>query len=317
MKTFHSIEEYRQSGDPDSVQRTAVTLGKFDGIHIGHRKLIGSIISKAKSDRLQSVVFAIESRDGGILSHDERSGYLESLGVDVLIECPFSKEFMSLGAKEFVRWILTDTLHASYVAVGCDFAFGHNREGNVQTLKDLGSICGFETRILDKEKLLGEDVSSTRVRDAVTEGNMALAAMLLGRPYPIAGEVSHGRHLGSTIDMPTANVVPEPSKILPPDGVYASFTRLADGRVLSGVTNVGVRPTVGGTIRRSETTLLDFNEDLYGTVITTSLIAFLRSERKFSGLEELRDQVAKDTLKAIRILKEAENGNGYCFSEKS
>ncbi len=308
MKVFHSLEEYRLIHEADHCRRCAVTLGKFDGVHLGHQKLIQSVIDRAKKENLESVVFAIVGRGSMLLSSWERAEYLDQLGVDTLIECTFTKEFKSLSAAEFACGILKDTLHTVYVAVGCDYVFGHNREGDAKTLKRLGESCGFETEFFVKEQYLGIDVSSTRIRRAVEEGEMELAEAMLGRPYSISGEVTHGRHLGSTVNMPTANVNPAQNKTLPPDGVYASVTILEDHRSVEGVTNFGFRPTVNGRIRRAETMLFHFDENIYGTRISTYLIRFIRPETKFSDLEALRKQVSLDSQKAVEILKDHKLG---------
>jgi len=294
LKIFHSIEEYRASELSRGEAGSAVTLGKFDGIHIGHQKLIRDIVSRAGASGLTSIVFAIEMKDGAILSHEERAEYLESMGVDVLLECPFSESLMKMRAPEFARTVLFGALHAVYAAVGPDFAFGHHREGNAEGLAELGAAAGCQTRILEKERFDGADVSSTRVREALRKADMELAAKLLGRPYPITGIVRHGRHIGTGIGFPTVNILPEEGKILPPDGVYASVTMLPGKIVRKGLTNVGIRPTVGGRERRAETTLFDFDSDLYGERISHALTRFIRPEKKFASLEALKEQIGKD-----------------------
>ena len=294
MKIFHNIEEYRKSDYYNGAAKSVVTLGKFDGVHIGHQKLIREITSKADKHGMISVVFAIEINDGFLLTHEERAAYLESLGVEVLLECPFSREFMSMLPEEFIRSVLSDTLHARYAAVGTDFLFGHNRMGDATTLRLLGESYGFRTLILEKECYAQEEVSSTRVRSAVRNGDMELTSALLGRPYPVMGKVRHGRHIGATIGYPTVNQALEEGKVLPPDGVYASVTTLPDFTTRKGLTNIGIRPTVGGTTRRAETTLLDFHSDLYGATICLDLLRFIRPETKFSSLEELEEQISRD-----------------------
>ncbi len=271
-----------------------MTLGKFDGIHTGHRKLVQNIVSYAQSHHLTSVVFAIEVDRDAILSHEERALYLESLGVDVLVECPFSRQFMHLNPEAFVRTILEETLHTRYAAVGTDFVFGHNREGNASDLQAICETYGCRTLILEKERYQGEDVSSTRVREALGKGDMELAEALLGRPYPICGTVEHGAHIGTGIGIPTVNLALDAHKILPPDGVYASITTLPDHSVRRGLTDIGTRPTVGGGTRRAETTLMDFHSDLYGSWISHELLRFIRPETKFSSLDDLKNQIQKD-----------------------
>ena len=294
MRVFHGLEEYKGSDLSGRKEGSAVTLGKFDGIHIGHRKLVLDIVRYAQRHHLTSVVFAIEVDRDSILSHEERALYLESLGADVLIECPFSRQFMSLRPADFVRTILEDTLHTRYAAVGTDFVFGHNREGNASDLQAICEDYGCRTVILEKERFQGEDVSSTRVRDALRKGDMELTESLLGRPYPICGTVEHGAHIGTGIGIPTVNLALDPRKILPPDGVYASITTLPDHSVRKGLTDIGTRPTVGGGTRRAETTLIDFHADLYGAWISHELIRYIRPETKFSSLDDLKNQIQKD-----------------------
>ena len=306
MKIYHSLEEYRQEydrGTADGAHFSAVTLGKFDGVHIGHTKLISHVTDLSRKEKLTGIVFAIDMQERSILSRSERREYLESLGVDVLIECPFSREFMSMSADAFAADVLRGTLHARNVTVGPDYTFGYRRGGDAGMLSVLGRKYGYHTDILEKARILGADVSSTRVRQAVMIGDMRLTSLLLGRPYPVSGTVAHGRHIGTGIGYPTVNVMPGTEKLLPPDGVYASVTHLPGGMVRRGITNIGVRPTVGGHTRRAETTLFDFSGDIYGADIRTDLIAFIRPERTFPGLEALKAQIAGDILKAEDILR--------------
>ena len=294
MRRFQNLEEYRQSKLFTASTGSAVTLGKFDGIHTGHVRLIREITEYANTQGLFSIVFTIEMNDGFLLTHEERASFLSYLGVDVLLECPFSKKLKNLLPEEFAKEVLSNTLHARYTAVGTDFSFGKNRVGDAGTLQSLGESFGFRTRILEKEQYAGEDVSSTRIRDAVADGNMELACALLGRPYPVMGIVRHGRHIGTSLGYPTVNLALEEGKILPPDGVYASLVSLPDGSEKKGLTNIGIRPTVGGRIRRAETTLLDFHSDLYGEQIRLELLKFIRPETKFAGLDELKAQISRD-----------------------
>jgi riboflavin kinase/FMN adenylyltransferase len=305
LKLFHSLEEYREYADAHGRERTALTFGKFDGIHIGHKKLICQITDHARALSLKSAVIAIEINPNTILSHEERADYLESLGVDILIECPFTDKFRSTSAEDFIRGILCDTMHAAFVCAAQDLSFGHDRQGDAATLEQAGCRFGFQTKILEMEPFHGMAVSSTRVREALKEGDMELVRELLGRPYPVMGTVRHGRHIGTGIGIPTVNVHPAPEKLLPPDGVYASITHLPGKVVKKGITNIGVRPTVNGKTRKAETTLFDYHEDLYGQTITSELLCFLRPERKFSGLESLKAQIEKDCERAREILKSA------------
>lgn len=303
MKRFHGIEDYSDYVSGCGTVLTAAALGKFDGVHIGHVKLIRQMTDYARNHSLSSLVFAIETGEKTILSHEERARFLQTLGVDYLVECPFSEQFMRMGAEEFVRDVLVNTLHAVYVCVGTDFAFGHGRKGNVLLLQKLGELYGFHPQIVKKEQLSGTDVSSTRVRNALEAGNMELVTALLGRPYPVSGTVMHGHHLGTQIGNPTINVHPDLQKLLPPDGVYASITHLPDDTRQKGITNVGIRPTVDGKTRKAETTLFDYHCDLYGETVTCDLISYIRPERRFSGLEELIEQIGRDKERAREILQ--------------
>ena len=296
MHVYHSLEEYREQNR--SGKRSAVTLGKFDGLHKGHLKLISDVLEISSVNDLQSVVFVIELHEKGILSHAERRSMLESMGIDILVECPFSREFMEMSPDSFARRILCDTLHASFAAVGDDYRFGFHRAGDAVTLKELGRIYGFKTDIAEKEMYLSEEISSTRVRDALTASDMQLVEALLGRPYKISGTVRHGKHLGSQYDMPTVNLLPPADKLLPKDGVYAGIVEIPDGSKYTGLTNIGFRPTVNGTHRTIETTLLDYSGDLYGADICLCLNHFIREEMKFPSMEKLREQIEKDKLTA-------------------
>ena len=297
MRVYHSLEEYSKQNR--SGKRSAVTLGKFDGLHRGHLKLVSDLLEVSSVNDLQSVVFVIEVHEKGILSHAERQNMLEALGIDVLLECPFSRRFMEMSPDEFARSILCDMLHTSFAAVGDDYRFGYHRAGDAVTLKELGRVYGFKTDIAEKEMYLSQEISSSRVRDALTAGDMQLVSALLGRPYLIRGTVQHGKHLGSQYDMPTVNLLPPEDKILPRDGVYAGKVELPDGSVYTGLTNIGFRPTVNGTHRTIETTLLDFSGDLYGADICLRPDHFIRAEMKFASMGKLREQIEKDKSSAV------------------
>lgn len=304
LKVFHGINEYREAVSSGELPGgpSAVTLGKFDGVHLGHQKLLRQIL-KREDAGLVGIMFAIESKGKKILSERERAEFASRFGVDVLIECPFSKELMMTSPEDFVSRILKESLHASFVTVGTDYRFGFQRAGDAELLTKLGDQYGFSTAIIEKERFEGEEISSTRTRKAITDGNMELAASLLGRNYPVWGEVVHGRQLGRTIGIPTANVLPDPQKILPPDGVYASVTTLPDGRKLGGVTNIGKNPTIADdNARNSETYLFDFDEDIYGSFIRTELVCRQRGEMKFSSVKELSAQMHRDSMASRKLL---------------
>ena len=292
------------SGMDIKLTNTAVTLGKFDGIHRGHKMLLDRII--AEKD-LTSVMFTFDMHPRNLFSEEgislieteeERERYLKNTGLDYLVLFPFTKETASMEPEEFIREILAGKLGAKLVVVGTDFRFGKNRSGDTETLKEFSSKYGFETVVYDKLFIEGIEVSSTEVRKAVTEGDVSLAGKLLGRPYSIFGTVIRGRSLGHTVGMPTANQALPAEKLIPPYGVYATDVCI-DDRIFRGVTNIGVKPTVGAEpAPLAETLILDFDGDLYGKQIELRLLKFLRPERKMASLEEVKDQVEKDAYAA-------------------
>ena len=270
---------------------SAVTLGKFDGVHLGHQKLMRHIRS-LENQGLQSVVFALcANSDDLIMTDEEQRHVVEELGISCLIQCPFVKEISGMEPEEFVRDILVHRLHARQVTVGPDFRFGYRRSGDV--LRKLSGIYGFQVDVIEKERYGDREISSTYVREALKRGDMELAEKLLGRPFFVMGEVLHGRKIGRALGMPTANQVPGPEKLLPPNGVYAAKA-VVDGISYPGITNIGYKPTVGETFRGVETYLFDREIDLYGKTIMTELYCFERPEQKFASLEELKRQMHRD-----------------------
>ena len=282
---------------------SAVTLGKFDGVHMGHQKLIEMIQEKAKQENLLSVVFTFDKiplrlcpqkNQHFITTNTERRMFLEKQGVDVEIEYPFTEDFMNMEPEAFIEEILIGRLHAKYVVVGTDYHFGKGRMGNAQMLLERGPEYGFETTIVEKERYQEREISSTYVREELRLGHMETVNVLLGRPYSIYGIVSKGKQLGRQLNLPTLNIYPRDRKLLPPNGVYASVTRL-DGKEYFGVTNLGVRPTLDDSPLLSvETNLFDYNDDAYGHYIEVQLMHFLRQEMKFDSIETLKKQMESD-----------------------
>lgn len=282
------------------LNNTAVTLGKFDGVHLGHKLLLDRIISERK---LHSVMFTFDLHPSSLLTHrkmqllftnEEKRAFLEPTGLEYLIAYPFTKETAALSPEEFVRDILVSQLDAKLVVVGKDFCFGHQREGNVDLLRKLSGKYGFELVDYDKVVMDGEEVSSTRIRRLISEGDVAEAGRLLGRRYNIRGKVIHGNGIGNSEGMPTANVELDAGKLLPKNGVYSSYVTV-DGKEYKGITNIGVKPTVSDSNSVSiETFILGFSGDLYNEVIDVSLVSFIREEKKFASLKEVKQQVEED-----------------------
>lgn len=281
--------------------RSAVTLGKFDGLHRGHEKLIRRVL-RLKEKGFETVVFTFDVSPlvklgnrirRTILTNEERAGILEEQGLDCLIECPFIPEVIRMEPEDFIREVLAVQLRAAWVIVGPDFRFGHDRKGDVRLLEEMGKQYGFQVEVLEKETIEGRAISSTWIRESLREGNMERVNELLGYPYFVRKEVVHGRQLGRTLGMPTINQIPEDGKLLPPFGVYASRTTVG-GETYFGISNVGVKPTVEVPFAGVETYLFGCSRDLYGLEACVEFYHFVRPECKFDSVEELREQIRRD-----------------------
>ena len=286
----------------DGRNHTAVTLGKFDGLHRGHQKLLNRIMKYAQKEDCDSVVCAFDMDRDCLMTNEERRAFLEDK-VDYLIEIPFTREMMEMEAEKFIDEILHKKLHASHIVVGTDFNFGHEKRGNHQMLEKYAAKYGYTVDVVEKAYYKDREISSTYIREALEKGEMELAKDLLGYPYFVSGEVLHGRHMGGRLLFPTTNLIPTTRKLLPPNGVYVSRTHLEDGRILGGMTNIGYKPTVGEKFRGVETYLYDVDEDLYGADIRVELLHFIRPERKFESLDALREQMEKDIACGKEFLK--------------
>lgn len=281
---------------------SAVSLGKFDGLHRGHKELMKHVLAK-KKEGLTSVIFTFEKNPTrmfqglsgqNIMTNEERRNLLADAGIEELLECPFIPEISHMKPERFVKEVLVGQLHAAFVAVGEDFHFGFQRKGDCKMLKSLGEQYGFSVEVVEKVKSHGRDISSTYVREALHEGNIPLANELLGYRYFVSGEVLHGRQIGRTLGLPTTNLLPSTQKLLPPNGVYLTKTFLEEGDYY-GITNIGYKPTVGGETQKGvETFLFDFQGDLYGQKIRVEFIEFERPEQKFKSLEELKARILSD-----------------------
>ncbi|MBC5659773.1 bifunctional riboflavin kinase/FAD synthetase [Anaerosacchariphilus sp. NSJ-68] len=277
-------------------EATAISLGKFDGIHQGHQLLVDRILKK-KEEGLKSLIFTFDFGERPtLLLPEERRELLSRQGVDYLVECPFVDAVSHMEAENFVREILVKRLHVKYLAVGTDFHFGHNRKGSYRLLEEMSGECGFQVEVVEKACYQGEEISSSRIRRELEQGHMELVNQLLGYSYGVSGEVLHGRQIGRTLGLPTINLQPEARKLLPPNGVYATRTRIA-GETFEGITNIGYKPTVGGETRKGvETYLFDLDRNLYGEQVTVSFYGFERPESKFASLEALKARIEQDVL---------------------
>ena len=285
-------------------QRTAIALGVFDGVHLGHRTVIDRAVALG-SGELRSVVFTFKqgtvTNKGKVrlLSDEDKLYRLSQRRVD-LVCMPDFNLVKDLSAEEFVREILVNRLSCRYAVCGRDFRFGHGAEGNVQLLEKLGHELGFEAVVLEKLVLGNETVSSTKIKEHIAAGEIVRASELLGYRFGYRLPVIHGRELGRTWSFPTINQLLPPEIVMPRFGVYASRVKV-DGRRYTGVTNIGVKPTVGREkAPLSETYIIGFNGDLYGKVLQVSLERFLRPEQRFESIDALRAQIARDTAEAAK-----------------
>ena len=281
--------------------KSAVALGKFDGIHLGHRRLLDRVLEQKKSG-LQTVVFTFytsaASFFGGetkeLSTREEKRDMFARLGVDVLIEFPLNRETAATDPADFVTRYLAGQMRTAYLCAGSDISFGKGGAGDYALLADLSETCGYRVELIDKVRVDGEEVSSTRVRQAVRAGEMEKVSAMLGMPYRVGGKVVHGRQLGRKLGMPTANLLPDERKLLPPNGVYYSRAELGE-KTYRGISNVGYKPTVSEEkVLGVETYLYDFTGEVYDRDMTVALLSFRRAERAFENVEALRRQIEAD-----------------------
>jgi riboflavin kinase/FMN adenylyltransferase len=281
---------------------SAVAIGKFDGIHLGHRQLLGEIVAK-KQEGFQAVVFTFNPspsvlfskvREKELTSRDEKRQLFEALGIDVLVEFPLTYETAATPKEVFVEEILVQKLNAKYIVAGTDLSIGKNGEGNSAFLVEKSGQFGFQVEIIDKISYKGEIISSTLVRSAISEGNVKKARFMLGSPYFVQGIVQKGNQIGRTIGFPTVNITAGDDKLLPPNGVYKTEV-IVEGRIFEAITNVGCKPTVTDSGQVFiESYLYNFTENIYGKKIEVHFLEFMRKEQKFSNIEELKKQLQKD-----------------------
>ena len=290
-------------------ENTVLSLGKFDGIHRGHELLLEHMAEKKKTG-LAAAIFTFDippKRNAGqtaakvLTTNEEKVHIFERLGVDYLVECPFTPEIMCMEAEDFIEKVVRQ-LHVKCMVVGKDFHFGHNRRGDYRMLLAYEKQYGYEVIVVEKMKEDARDISSTFVREEIARGNIEKANRLLGYRYFVTGAIRHGNQLGRTIGIPTMNQLPPEEKLLPPNGVYVTEVSI-DGEIYRGITNVGCKPTVGaGNPVGVETHLLDFSGDMYDKPVTVEFLAKIREERKFGTIGELKSQMQRDLAYGRHLL---------------
>jgi riboflavin kinase/FMN adenylyltransferase len=302
MKIFHGTENA-------NIQKpTVLTLGVFDGLHLGHQEIMRTVAERARAVDAVATAITFDPHPRAVLhpetappllqTLDQRLANFELLGIEQAIVIHFDREFAAQHAEDFLYSIVHDRLHAKEVYLGKGFAFGKNRGGNIEMLRKMSTELGFVADEVSEVRLRGHRVSSSKIRELLASGRINLARRMLGRPYGVEGVIVRGNRRGHTIGFPTANLHPH-NRVIPKFGVYATAT-LVDGTWRRSITNIGVRPTFGADFEPSiESYIFDFNRELYGDVIRVRFLHRIRDERKFNGIDELRAQIERDTGRAL------------------
>ena len=304
------IENYKKF---NTTEKSIVTIGTFDGVHIGHQKIIEQLVATAKKENSRSVLLTFFPHPRMVLQKDnsiklinsieERIAFLEKTGLDCLIIHPFDKAFSRLSALEFVRNVLVNHLNTSKLIVGYDHRFGKNREGNFEQLEEYGHVYDFEVIEIPSQDINEIAVSSTKIRTALQEGDVKKANRYLGRAFSISGEVVSGEQLGNTIGFPTANIkIPESYKLTPKKGAYLVKAQM-ENTDHYGMLNIGVRPTVNGVDETIEVHFFDWDKDLYGKTLEIQFLDFLRDEQRFESLRALKAQLSQDKIKSYSLIQ--------------
>lgn len=296
---------------PKDLKYSLITIGNFDGVHLGHQQIFQRLITEAKEKNRKSAVITFEPHPQKIIHPErrpfflltpleEKLDFMASLGIDVAVVIAFSPEFARITAEDFVRTVLWNKFRLQKIFIGYDYAFGNNKEGNAGFLEKLGEELGFQVEEISAVTIDGIIVSSTNIRLAILEGNVGRAARMLDRPYTLNGTVVKGYRRGTGIGFPTANIKSE--KVIPGIGVYVIIAEI-EGTRYQGVLNIGYNPTFGNEELSTEVHLLDFQGDIYGKEIGISFIDRLRDERKFESSEKLVEQISRDIQRAKEILE--------------
>ncbi len=308
------MKAYQKATEFDRNSPTVVTIGTFDGVHIGHRKIIRRLIEIGRNGGLEPTILTFFPHPRMVLQKDsdiklintieERVMILEKTGIKNLIVHPFTMEFSRLGAKEFVENILVEKLHAKKVVIGYDHRFGRNRTADINDLKKFGTEFDFEVEEIPKQDIEEVAVSSTKIRKALNEGNIKKANSYLGNPFMLTGEVVHGKSLGKSLGFPTANLYIEESyKLIPKNGVYIVRCNI-EGKDFFGMTNIGTNPTISDENKQSiETNFIDLEMDLYGRKLQVDLLERIRDEEKFGSYEALSKAMENDKRISMDYLK--------------
>ena len=306
MKIYKSIDQYNES------KSSVVTIGTFDGVHKGHQKVFDKVINASKLSNLSSVVLTFFPHPRIILNKyndvkmidtlDEKIDHLEKIGIDHLVIHPFDKKFSLLSADQFIKEYLVEKLKLKHIIIGYDHRFGKGREASITDLKKYSSEFNFVVDEIDAQEIEKIAISSTKIRKSINEGDLETTRVYLGRFFSLTGKVVKGDGLGKQIDYPTANIkIEENYKIIPKDGVYYIKTTI-DNKLYNGMMNIGHRPTIGSKEKSIEVNLFNFNRDIYDKIISINVIKKIRDEKKFSSIEALKAQLAKDQEHCLKLI---------------
>ncbi|UNY99563.1 bifunctional riboflavin kinase/FAD synthetase [Zhouia spongiae] len=302
----------RNLSDYNEEYFSVVTIGTFDGVHVGHKKIIRRLVESARANDLKSTILTFFPHPRMVLQQDadlklintldEKMAILEKTGLDVLVIHPFTKDFSRLSASEYVQEALVKNLNAKKVIIGYDHRFGRNRTATIKDLKVYGETFGFEVEEISAEEINEVSVSSTKIRKALAEGDVKTANEFLGYDFMLTGTITKGKGLGRQIDFPTANLhIEEKYKLIPKDGVYVVKSRIGNREVF-GMMNIGYNPTVDGVKKSIEVHFFDFDEDLYDKKIQVGMLMRLRDEQRFDSIDSLQQQLRKDKLNALAFI---------------
>lgn len=309
MKIYHSIDDFSK------LNNAVVTSGTYDGVHIGHQRILGRLKEIAEKYKGETVVITFWPHPRLVLypeentlqvlnTFEEKAELLREQGIQHLLRIPFTKEFSQISSQEFIDNILVKQIGTKKLVIGYDHRFGKNREGSFEQLKLNGPQYGFDVEEISRQDVDNVGVSSTKIRKALMEGDIETATHFLGRPYSISGRVIKGEKLGRVLGFPTANVdVDSHFKLIPAEGIY-TVTVTHAGKKYGGMLYIGYRPTVGGTQRSIEVNIFDFDKDIYGENITIHLMAPIRKDAHFDDLEALKKQLMADKASALNALRE-------------
>ena len=308
MTIFNSIDEFKPKSN------TVLTIGTFDGVHIGHSKIINRLNEVASTKRLESTVLTFfphprmvlqkESNIKLIHTIEERKTILQKCGIKNLIVHPFSKDFSRLSAVEFVRDVLVNKLNIAHIIIGYDHRFGRNRTANIEDLKEFGELYNFTVEEISAQDINDVSVSSTKIRNALSMGNITIANSYLGKCFEINGTVKKGKSIGRTINYPTANIhITDTYKLIPKNGVYVAKATIK-GTSYFGMMNIGYNPTVNSEDHSIEIHLFNFNQDIYNEKIKVELLNYVREEQKFDSLDSLKHQLALDKAYALNYIND-------------